>query len=129
MIIPHDKNKDLIELFSPGGCEEGKKTIRPVFPDLVDRLVDDIYGFAYRRGIIDLKTRHLISLGIISAMGGCENQLEFQLKAALNLGLTEDEIKEVFIQVSVFSGNARAINSARIFYDKVLEPRKKKNEK
>ncbi|ASA57964.1 carboxymuconolactone decarboxylase family protein [Vibrio gazogenes] len=54
-------------------------------------------------------------------MGGCENQLEFQLKAALNLGLTEKEIKEAFIQVCVFAGNARAINAARIFYDKVLE--------
>lgn len=120
-MTPHDKNRDLLDLFSPGGCEFGKEKIRPVFPDLVDHLIEDIYGFAYRRGVIDIKTRHLISLGVISAMGGCENQLEFQLKAALNLGLSEDEIKEVFIQVSVFAGNARAINSARVFHDKVLD--------
>ncbi|SIO95932.1 carboxymuconolactone decarboxylase family protein [Vibrio spartinae] len=120
-MIPHNKHRELIEKFSPGGTEWGKKDFRPVFPDLVDHLVDDIYGFAYMRETIDIKTRHLISIGILSAMGGCENQLEFQLKAALNLGLTEEEIKEAFIQVCVFAGNARAINAARIFYDKVLE--------
>ncbi|MDW6093423.1 carboxymuconolactone decarboxylase family protein [Vibrio rhizosphaerae] len=120
-MISHDKNKDLIERFDVGATEWGKENFRPVFPDLVDHLIDDIYGFAYRREVIDIKTRHLISIGILSAMGGCENQLEFQLKAALNLGLTEEEVKEAFIQVAVFSGNARAINAARIFHDKVLE--------
>jgi 4-carboxymuconolactone decarboxylase len=95
----------------------GEREFRPIFPDLVDHLIQDIYGFAYRRIEIEIGVRHLISLGILAAMGDCANQLRFQLRTGLNLGLTEKQIKEVFIQVAVFAGNARAINAAQIFDD------------
>jgi 4-carboxymuconolactone decarboxylase len=110
-----EKNSDLIHRFDPNTTADGQQKFRSIFPDLADRLIDDIYGFAYRRDKISLETRHLVSLGILSAMGGCENQLAFQLRAALNLGLSKENIREVFIQVAVFAGNARAINSAGIF--------------
>jgi 4-carboxymuconolactone decarboxylase len=110
-----EKNRDLIEQFCPGATQWGQLNFSPIFPDLVEKIISDIYGFAYRRPSLDLRTRHLISLGAISAMGGCENQLDFQLRSALHLGLTPDEVREVFIQVSVFAGNARAINAAGVF--------------
>ncbi|MGN8187571.1 carboxymuconolactone decarboxylase family protein [Burkholderia sp. 22088] len=62
-----------------------------------------------------MKTRHLVTLGVSSAMSGCENQLRFQPGAALNLGISVEQIREVFIQVQVFAGNARAFNAAAIF--------------
>jgi 4-carboxymuconolactone decarboxylase len=113
---PFKEHEDLINKFSGGKCASLESTLRPVFPVLVDHLVKDVYGFAYSRDEIDIKTRHLVTLGIIAAMGGCENQLEFQLRAALNIGLTQTEINEVFVQVCVFAGNARAINAALIFH-------------
>ena len=39
-------------------------------------------------------------------------QLRFQLTEALNLDIPVDRIREAFIQVAVFAGNARAINEA-----------------
>lgn len=116
------KNEDLIEQFAPGSTEWGQKNFRPVFPDLAEKIIGDIYGFAYRRPGLDLKTRHLASLAAITAMGGCENQLNFQLRAALNLGITPEEVREMFIQVAVFAGNARAINGAIVF-KAILEER------
>nr|WP_230961125.1 carboxymuconolactone decarboxylase family protein [Burkholderia cepacia] len=64
---------------------------------------------------MDLNTRHLVTLGVSSAMSGCENQLRFQPGAALHLGISVEQIREVFIQVQVFAGNARAFNAAAIF--------------
>ncbi|HTD05633.1 MULTISPECIES: carboxymuconolactone decarboxylase family protein [Oxalobacteraceae] len=116
-MTPSQKNADLLEKFAENAVEWGEREFRPVFPDLVDHLIQDIYGFAYRRGGIEIGVRHLISLGILAAMGDCTNQLRFQLRAGLNLGLTEEQIKEVFIQVAVFAGNARAVNAAQIFND------------
>ena len=124
----HKRYADLIRKFSPE-IIKGLDTIDwidkeyyPVFEDLVDHLVTDIYGFAYKRPHIAIETRHLISLGVLAAMGGCEPQLKFQLEAALNLGIPPAEVKEVFIQVAVFAGNARAINAANIFH-KILMKR------
>ena len=107
-----ERNRDLLERFSPSRLEHIEKNVVSVFPDLANHLIDDIYGWAYRRGTIDTKTRHLISLGVIGAMGGCENQLDFQLRAALHLGISPEEIREVFIQIAVFAGNARGFNAA-----------------
>ncbi|OWQ87471.1 hypothetical protein CDN99_17865 [Roseateles aquatilis] len=109
------RNADLLEQFSPGITDHAEHTYRAMFPDLVDHTVDSIYGFAYRRTAIDLKSRHLMTLAILCTLGGCEGQLDFQLKAALQLGLSPDEIREVFIQVAVLAGNARATNAARQF--------------
>ncbi|MEK7918980.1 carboxymuconolactone decarboxylase family protein [Burkholderia contaminans] len=121
-----DKNRDLLERFNPDGVRLAKETVHPVFPDLVDKIVLDIYGFAYRRSELDIKTRHLVSLAAISAMGGAENQLRFQLGAALNLGISADEVREVFIQVAVFAGNARAFNAAAVFKEITDEAERKK---
>lgn len=109
---PLELNLDLLRQFDPDTTPAKRESFRSIFPDLSDKLISDIYGFAYRRGEITLETRHLISIGVLCALGGCENQLQFQLKAALNLGIPIEQIREVFIQVSVFAGNARAINAA-----------------
>ena len=116
MSVIHD-NRDIIEKFSGDSTDWCENEFRPVFADLVDHLIADICGFAYCRAGIDIKTRHLVSLAILSSMGDCNDQLKFQLGAGLRIGLSGEEIKEVFIQVAVFAGNARAINAARIFHE------------
>jgi 4-carboxymuconolactone decarboxylase len=117
----HQKYSELIRKFSVDAVERIDKELYPVFEDLVDHLVTDIYGFSYKRPHIDIKVRHLISLGVLAAMGGCKPQLNFQLEAALNLGIPPHEVKEVFIQVAVFAGNARAINAANIFHKILMQ--------
>lgn len=110
------ENWDLLQRFTDKSLDYLEKEFISIHPDLANKLIDDIYGYAYRRGHISEKTRHLITIGVISAMGGCENQLNFQLRAALNLGIPKEEIMESIIQVSVFAGNARAINAAAILH-------------
>jgi 4-carboxymuconolactone decarboxylase len=117
----HQKYADLIRKSSVDAVERINKELYPVCEDLVDHLVTDIYGFSSQRPHIDIRVRHLISLGVLAAMGGCEPQLNFQLEAALNLEIPPDEVKEVFIQVAVFAGNARAINAANIFHKILMQ--------
>ncbi len=114
---PFDANRDLLELFEPGSSERGKQTFRPLFPDLVDRVVDDLYGFAYRRGGLTLETRQLLTLAVLGTMGHCEVQLRFHLRAALNLGIGVDTIREVFVQIAVLAGNVRAVNACALLQD------------
>ncbi|WP_230941634.1 carboxymuconolactone decarboxylase family protein [Burkholderia cepacia] len=56
-----------------------------------------MYGYACRRPGIDLKTRHPVTLGVSSAMSGCENQLRSKPGAALHPGISAERIREVFI--------------------------------
>ncbi|WP_258959279.1 carboxymuconolactone decarboxylase family protein [Burkholderia cepacia] len=76
-------------------------------------------GYAYRRPGIDLNTRHLVTLGVSSAMSGCENQLRFQPGAALHLGISASRriapSRSARYSLQGFAGNARAFNAAAIF--------------
>lgn len=119
---PFDTHRDMLELFEIGAADRGKVTFRPLFPDLVDRVVDDIYGFAYRRDALDIASRQLITLAVLGTMGSCDVQLRFHLRAALNMGIACERIREVFIQIAVLAGNVRAINACAVF-DEVLKSR------
>ncbi|WP_321966012.1 carboxymuconolactone decarboxylase family protein [Burkholderia cepacia] len=90
------------------------ENIAPQFARFAKSL--DIYGYAYRRPGIDLKTRHLVTLGVSSAMSGCENQLCFQPGAALHLGVSAyRSSRSARYSLQGFAGNARAFNAAAIF--------------
>ena len=47
-------------------------------------------------------------------MGDTRPQQRFQMMAALNFGFTRQEIEEILIQNSVFSGFSRSMNAAEI---------------
>ena len=68
------------------------------------------WGEIWTRPGLDRKTRSCITLGMMVAL---HRQEEFKLhfRAALNNGLTNDEIKEVILQSAIYAG-VPAANSA-----------------
>ena len=67
-----------------------------------------------------------VTLGILTAMGGSEPQLEVHIGASLNVGLTPQQIIEVFLHSSVYCGFPRALNAVaaakRVFAERGLMP-------
>ena len=43
-------------------------------------------------------------LGMLTALGGCEPQLEVHINASLNVGLTPQQITEAFLHAAVYCG-------------------------
>ena len=48
---------------------------------------------------------------MLTALGGCEPQLRIHIGAALNVGLTREEIIEAILHASVYAGFPRALNA------------------
>lgn len=71
------------------------------------------YGFGdiYARPGLDPRSRQLVTIGALTALGGCEPQLKVHLGAALNVGLTREEIVEALLHASVYAGFPRALNA------------------
>jgi 4-carboxymuconolactone decarboxylase len=66
------------------------------------------FGDAWpRTDYLDTRTRALVSVTITATLGVLE-PLRGQLRIALNNGVTPEEIVEVFIQLAVYGGVARA---------------------
>jgi len=61
------------------------------------------WGYAWTRKGLDRKTRSLLNLAMMTAMH-MPNELKLHVKGALNNGVTVDEIKEVLIQATAYSG-------------------------
>jgi len=59
------------------------------------------------------KTRSMLNLAMLSALNK-PHELKLHLNGALNNGLTQDDIQEVFLQVAIYCGVPAAVESFRI---------------
>ena len=74
-------------------------------------LIEYPFGDIYNRPGLDVKTRELVTLASLAAIGYAEPEVRAHIKVALNTGVTREEIIEVFIQTSVYAGFPAAINA------------------
>lgn len=103
--------------------EEGEKTGRGLLGDKWDKLLEALtsqnqdiakyivewgYGEVYNRPQLAWKEREIIALTSL-AIQGLKPQLKTHVIAALNAGLTKDEIMETFIHLALFSGFPTAL--------------------
>jgi 4-carboxymuconolactone decarboxylase len=71
------------------------------------------WGHVWTRPGLALRDRSLINIAMISALNR-PHELKLHVKAALNNGLSRDEIREVILQVAVYCGVPAGIDSTRI---------------
>lgn len=90
--------------------ENLEKTFKDISPDMAKFVIE--YGFAdiLSRPALDFKHREMATIGALTAMGTALSQLKFHIKAGLNIGVSQVEIREIMILMSVYSGFPSAIN-------------------
>lgn len=98
------------------------ESLKDICPDLARFTIEYPFGDIYTRPALDLKSREIATVAALTAMGNCRPQLKVHLQAALNVGCSEDEIKEVVLQMSVYAGFPAALNGMFAFKE-VLEER------
>ena len=76
------------------------------------------WGGVWARDGLDRRTRSAITLSVLAALGR-ENEIAMHVRAALNHGLSQEEIAEVLIHTSVYAGvpaaNAAFAIAQRVF--------------
>lgn len=80
---------------------EAQKT--PFDADFQRYITETAWGSVWSRPGLDRKTRHLLTLAMLAALGK-EHELALHIRATQNTGVTRDELKEVFMQVAVYAG-------------------------
>lgn len=105
--------------------EAGHKVIdslQDICPDLARYTIEYPFADIYSRPGLDLKSREIATVAALTALGNCQPQLKVHLQAALNVGCSADEIKEVIVQMSVYAGFPAALN-AMFAFKEVLQER------
>ncbi|AFQ11496.1 TPA: carboxymuconolactone decarboxylase family protein [Bacillus pacificus] len=87
------------------------ESLQDIAPDLGKYIVEFAFGDIYSRGTLDLKQRQLVTISSLTSQGGCEPQLTVHINAALNVGLSTNEIVESIIHCVPYTGFPRALNA------------------
>lgn len=102
------------------------ESLDDVSPELGHHVVAWGFGEVYSRPVLEPRDRQLVTLGMLTALGGCEPQLEVHVNASLNVGLTPQQITEAFLHAAVYCGFPRALNATftakKVFADRGLLP-------
>ncbi|MFM5024097.1 carboxymuconolactone decarboxylase family protein [Aeromonas caviae] len=81
---------------------------------LSPELAELVLGFAFAdvlaRPGIDLCTREMLTVATLMGMGTAPGQLEFHIRAALNVGVSRETIIEILLQVAVYAGVPACMN-------------------
>jgi 4-carboxymuconolactone decarboxylase len=115
----------LIEVDAEGG-ERVIESLKDVAPDLGRYVVEFAYGDIYRRPVLDLRQRELVTISALTTLGGAEPQLEVHVNAGLNVGLTAREVVEAILQCIPYTGFPRVLNAIfvakRVFEERDVDP-------
>ena len=106
----YKKGLEMLKIMNPKSYGQLADNLEDIAPDLARYVAEFPYGDIYTRGVLDLKTRELITVGAITALGTAPLQLKSHIKGALNVGCTREEIVEVMIQMAVYAGFPAALN-------------------
>ncbi len=86
------------------------------FQDFITRVA---WGDVWARDGLDLPTRSMITLAVLTTLGQ-EHELALHVRAALRNGLTPDQIGEVLLHTAVYAG-VPAVNRAFAVAQQVLD--------
>ena len=84
-----------------------------VSPLLKDAITGFTFGELFTRGGLSRREREMITVAVLAAIGGTENQLALHLPAALECGADPDELMIICEQLAPYAGFPRALNAVR----------------
>ncbi len=79
------------------------------------------WGNVWQRPGLDKKTRSLITVAMLTALGK-QHELKGHVRGALNNGVTPEELREVMLHATVYCGFPTAIDAFRTVTE-VVEPK------
>ena len=105
-----------------GGDQRLLNGIGEVSPDLANYVLEFIFGDLYNREGLDLKTKQIITITALAVLGNARPQLEYHIKAGLNIGLSRKEIIDIMTHISGYAGFPAAlngVNAAKEIFSKI----------
>lgn len=107
-----ERGAGIIRKLNRGEDQPTLEAVRAEFPFLAESVESYAIGDVWARPGLDLKTRELVAVAAFAALG-LQQFVRIHAGYALNVGATEDELKEVVYQTVVHAGFPRAIETAQ----------------
>ncbi len=90
----------------------------PFTQPIQEHITSKAWGDVWQRPGLDLKTRSLITVAMLTALGK-QHELKGHVRGALNNGATVEEIQEVLLHAAIYCGVPTAVEAFRTANDVV----------
>jgi 4-carboxymuconolactone decarboxylase len=84
----------------------------PFTAPLQELVTRHAWGNTWQREGIDLRTRSIVTVSMLVALGRM-HELKTHVRGALNNGVTREELQEIFLHASVYCGFPAAVDAFR----------------
>ena len=106
--------------------DDGLNVQKSIFGDVIDQMHQNApnnqkhiqnylsafcFGDIYTRGSLELKTREMLTLCILSALGGCESQVKSHVLGNLQVGNNKETMLGAITQCLPYMGFPRTLNA------------------
>lgn len=98
---------------APDGAAPPWESVADVAPGLGAYIRQGLGGVLGGPGL-DLRTRQLVTVALLTAAGDAETQLAFHVAGALRAGASAEEIVQAIAQVALYAGIPRALNGLAV---------------
>ncbi len=109
--------KNRAKVFGAEG-EERRGEFAAASPAFARFVTENIYGELYERKGMNPRTRETVILSILCALGR-DREFEHHAKAALNVGMSKEDIQEIIMVCALYAGAPNAVGateaSLRVF--------------
>lgn len=107
----HERGMATLNATSNNAGEAVVATVRKLSPALADLIVRFSYGDVIARPHLTPAHKEIAMIACAAARGGQLPQLKVHVQAALNVGMSQEEIVEVCVQMAIYAGVPAALNA------------------
>jgi 4-carboxymuconolactone decarboxylase len=116
--------------------EKGLEAQKLIFGDVIDKMHEkspkdqlhiqnylsaNCFGDYYTRNGLDIKTRELLTLSMLIALGGTEPQIKGHIQGNINVGNNKETLLNVMTQLLPYVGYPRSLNALRCLNEVIPE--------
>ena len=99
------------------------QTLEGIAPDVGRYILEFAFGDIYEKDTLSFREREIITITSLLTQGDTKNQLIVHINGSLNVGITKEEIIEVFTHCIPYVGFPKVLNAIMIAKE-VFETRK-----
>jgi 4-carboxymuconolactone decarboxylase len=98
------------KMLGPEGADQKLDEASDFIMPLEQFVTRQCFGEAWHRPVLDLKTRSMLTLAMLTALGQAP-QVKHHVRGALANGVSVDEIREILMHAVIYCGLPRAVNA------------------
>ena len=109
---------EIAEQLAAGRLEEFMASrVAELAPDFARMAIEFPLGDLYTRHDLDMRSREIVAISSLAALGDTGPHLRIHVRAAIRLGVTKAEIIEILMQTAIYAGFPAALNALSSCHD------------